>query len=121
MVHYPLCFCFYYLTVSLKKAILQVENRNALMQIINMYSGGGGITLLSPFSLGIIPYINASIFIDLLTQIVPSLEKLYQEEGEAGKRQIEFYKKGLSLVFAVGQVVLLISYIKPYLYDTRHV
>jgi preprotein translocase subunit SecY len=38
-----------------------------------MYSGGGGNTLLSPFSLGIIPFINASILIDLLTALFPIL------------------------------------------------
>lgn len=104
---------------ALRRTFLESENKAAFLQVLNMYSGAGSSTsLVNWFSLGIIPYINASIFIDLLTQIVPSLEKLYQEEGEAGKRQIEFYKKGLSLVFAVGQVVLLISYIKPYLYDT---
>ena len=40
---------------ALKKSFLQMENRNSIMQIINMYAGGGGTTLLSPFSLGIIP------------------------------------------------------------------
>jgi len=104
---------------ALRRTFLESENKAAFLQVLNMYSGAGSSTsLVNWFSLGIIPYINASIFIDLLTQIVPSLEKLYQEEGEAGKRQIEFYKKGLSLVFAVGQVILLISYIRPYLYDT---
>ena len=44
---------------ALKRSFLQLENRNAIMQIINMYSGGGGKTILSPFSLGIIPFINA--------------------------------------------------------------
>ena len=44
---------------ALKKSFLQLENRNSIMQIINMYSGGGGSTLVSPCSLGIIPFINA--------------------------------------------------------------
>merc|ERR1712178_585253 len=56
---------------ALKKSFLQLENRNSIMQIINMYSGGGGATLLSPFSLGIIPFINASILVDLLTALFP--------------------------------------------------
>ena len=49
---------------ALKKSFLQLDTNNSIMQIINMYSGGGGTTLLSPFSLGIIPFINASIIID---------------------------------------------------------
>jgi hypothetical protein len=83
-----------------------------------MYSGGGGITLLSPFSLGIIPFINSSILIDLLTALFPSLEKLQQEEGELGRKKLNFYKKIVTLLFAIGQSILLISYLKPYFYDT---
>ena len=103
---------------ALKKAFLQVENRNALMQIINMYSGGGGITLLSPFSLGIIPFINASILIDLLTALFPFLEKLQQEEGEVGRRKLLFYKKVVTLLFSIGQSIFLIFYLKSYFYAT---
>jgi preprotein translocase subunit SecY len=83
-----------------------------------MYSGGGGSTLLSPFSLGIIPFINASILIDLLTAIIPFLEKLQQEEGEVGRRKLLFYKKVLTLIFAIVQTVFLIFYLKTYFYST---
>ena len=103
---------------ALKKAFLQIENRNALMQVINMYSGGGGITLLSPFSLGIIPFINASILIDLLTALFPFLEKLQSEEGEVGRRKLLFYKKLLTLLFSIGQSIFLIFYLKSYFYST---
>jgi protein transport protein SEC61 subunit alpha len=54
----------------------------------------------------------------LLTTLVPSLEKLQQEEGEFGRKKLKFYKKLLTLLFAIGQSVLLISYLKPYFYDT---
>ena len=84
---------------ALKKSFSQLENRNSIMQIINMYAGGGGSTLLSPFSLGIIPFINASILVDLLTALFPSLEKLQSEEGETGRRKLTFYKKSLLLFF----------------------
>jgi preprotein translocase subunit SecY len=103
---------------ALKKSFLQLENKNAIMQIINMYSGGGGSTLLSPFSLGIIPFINASILVDLLTAIFPSLEKLQSEEGEAGRKKLTFYKKGLTFIFSIIQSVLLIVYLKSYFYNT---
>ena len=47
---------------ALKRSFFQLENKNAIMQIINMYSGSGGTNaLITPFSLGIIPFINASI------------------------------------------------------------
>ena len=101
---------------ALKKSFLQLDTRNSIMQIINMYSGGGGTTLLSPFSLGIIPFINASILIDLLTALFPALEKLQSEEGEAGKRKLTFYKKILTIVFSIVQSIFLIVYLKPYFY-----
>lgn len=103
---------------ALKKSFLQFNTQNSILQIINMYSGGGGITLLSPFSLGIIPFINSSILIDLLTALFPSLEKLQQEEGELGRKKLNFYKKIVTLVFAIFQSILLITYLKPYFYDT---
>jgi preprotein translocase subunit SecY len=99
---------------ALKRSFLQLDNRNALMQVINMYSGGGGITLLSPFSLGIIPFINASILIDLLTALFPFLEKLQSEEGEIGRRKLLFYKKILTLLFSIAQSVFLVFYLKSY-------
>lgn len=104
---------------ALKKSFLQLETRNSIMQIINMYSGGGGATLLSPFSLGIIPFINASILIDLLTALFPSLEKLQSEEGEAGKRKLTFYKKILTVIFSIIQSVVLIFYLKSYFYNVE--
>ena len=104
---------------ALKKSFLQLESRNSIMQIINMYSGGGGTTLLSPFSLGIIPFINASILVDLLTALFPTLEKLQSEEGESGRRKLLFYKKLLTLLFAIGQSGFLIFYLKDYFYNTE--
>ena len=103
---------------ALKRSFLELENKNSIMQIINMYSGSGGTNaLVTPFSLGIIPFINASILVDLLTAIIPSLEKLQQEEGEIGRRKILFYKKILTLLFAIAQSVFLIFYLKSYFYD----
>ena len=106
---------------ALKKTFLQGDSRNAIMQIINMYSGGGGATLLSPFSLGIIPFINASILIDLLTALFPSLEKLQSEEGELGKRKLLFYKKTLTLIFSIVQSAFLVLYLKPYFYNPNFI
>jgi len=103
---------------ALKKTFFQLENRNAIMQIINMYSGGG-TTLLTPFSLGIIPFINASILVDLLTALFPSLEKLQSEEGEAGRKKLAFYKKVVTLIFSSLQSGFLLFYLKSYIYNTE--
>jgi preprotein translocase subunit SecY len=102
---------------ALRKSLLQIENKNAIMQIMNMYSGSG-VSNLTPFSLGIIPFINASILLDLLVALFPSLEKLQSEEGEFGRRKIMFYKKIVTLIFAAFQSGLLIFYLQPYFYIT---
>lgn len=103
---------------ALKKSLTQLGNNNSIMQIINMYSGGG-TSILTPFSLGIIPFINASIIIDLLTALFPYLEKLQSEEGEMGRKKLTFYKKALTLFFSIVQTIFLINYIKSYVYNTE--
>lgn len=99
---------------ALRKSFLQFETNNSIMQILSMYTGGGGKTLLSPFSLGIIPFINASILIDLLTALFPSLEKLQLEE--TGRRQLTFYKKILTAILAFIQSYFLLNALKSYFY-----
>ena len=102
---------------AIQQSFSSLSTNNSLAQILSMYSGGGGVTLFSPFSLGIIPFINASILIDLLIAIIPSLEKLQTEEGELGRRKINLYKKILTLIFSIGQSIFLISYLKAYIYN----
>lgn len=106
---------------ALTKSFLQLENKNSMMQIISMYTGGGGggSTLVSPFSLGIIPFINASILVDLLTALFPALEKIQSEEGESGRRKLLFYKKLLTFFFAIIQSYFLFSYLKSYFFTTE--
>lgn len=102
---------------ALKKSFLQFgAANNSLLQILNMYSGSGGKTVLSPFSLGIIPFINASIVIDLLTALSSDLEKL--QSDEIGRRQLTYYKKIVTLFLAAIQSYFLISTLKPYFYRT---
>jgi preprotein translocase subunit SecY len=102
---------------ALQLAFSQFDPRNPLMQLVNMYSGGGGTnSLINPFSLGVIPFINASILIDLLTTILPNLEKLQSEEGELGRKKLAFYKKGATFLFALVQSIYLIYYLSPYFY-----
>ena len=102
---------------ALKRAFLQLDTRNSLFQVLTMYTGAGGKVLLSAFSLGIVPFINASILIDLLTALVPQLEKLQSEEGEKGRQQLFFYKKIVTFCFAIVQSFFLLSYLKEYIYE----
>jgi len=60
-----------------------------------------GSSFLGIGSLGILPYINSSIVIQLLTPIIPSLERLQKEEGELGRQQITRYTRYLTLGWAV--------------------
>lgn len=60
-----------------------------------------GSSYLGIGSLGILPYINSSIVIQLLTPLIPSLEKLQKEEGELGRQQISKYTRYLTLVWSI--------------------
>ena len=60
-----------------------------------------GSSFLGIGSLGILPYINASIIIQLLTSVLPNLEKLQKEEGELGRQKISRYTRYLTFVWAI--------------------
>ena len=60
-----------------------------------------GSSFLGIGSLGILPYINSSIIIQLLTPVIPSLERLQKEEGELGRQKINRYTKYLTLGWAL--------------------
>lgn len=78
------------------------------------YFTGRGLSTLGVFALGIIPYINASIIIQLLTAALPSLENLQKNEGEAGRRKIaqltRYVTLGLSLLQTTGIAILVSTY-----------
>ena len=72
-----------------------------ILGFLNLFSGGS-LSRLSLFALGIMPYITASIILQLLTVVVPSLERL-QKEGEVGQQKITQYTRYLTVVLAFGQ------------------
>ena len=72
---------------------------NSLYSLINLFSGGA-LLQLSIFALGIMPYITASIILQLLTVVIPRLEAL-KKEGAAGTAKITQYTRYLTLVLAV--------------------
>jgi preprotein translocase subunit SecY len=83
-----------------------------ILGFLNLFSGGS-LSRLSLFALGIMPYITASIILQLLTVVVPSLEKL-QKEGEVGQQKITQYTRyltvGLALMQSLGYVFLFRSF-----------
>lgn len=72
--------------------------------LLDVFSGGG-LQSLGIFALGILPYINASIAIQLLTAAIPSLEDLQKNEGEAGRRKISQITRYIALGVAILQSI----------------
>ena len=90
--------------------------QNTLINFLNIFSGGGFSTI-GMFALGIVPYINASIIVQLLTKIIPEVENLQKEEGEAGRRKITQITRYLTLAWAITQSLAIGFWIKPYVFD----
>lgn len=85
-------------------------NQGGITQLINTISGGA-FSRLSIFAMSITPYITASIVIQLLGMIIPSLEKLTKEGGEEGRNKINRYTKILTVVLALVEGLgLFLSY-----------
>jgi preprotein translocase subunit SecY len=91
------------------------DKAGTLFGLFDMFSGGA-LRRLSVMALGIMPYISASIILQLLTVVVPHLEKL-KKEGEAGRKKITRYTRygtvGLSLIQGMGIAVGLESMTSP--------
>ena len=81
-----------------------------VLQFLNLFSGGA-LTRFSVFALGIMPYITASIVIQLMTVVIPRLEAL-QKEGEAGYAKITQYTRYLTVVLAFLQSVAYILFFR---------
>lgn len=86
-------------TVALAR--LFESTRGSIVEVFNMFSGGA-LGRLSIFALGVMPYISASIIVQMLTAVIPSLEQM-KKEGESGRRKIGQYTRYLTLVLALFQ------------------
>ncbi|MFT5430853.1 MAG: preprotein translocase subunit SecY, partial [Myxococcota bacterium] len=80
-----------------------MQSATGFLGMFNMFSGGA-IEQLSIFALGIMPYISASIIIQLLTVVVPPLERL-NKEGEAGRKKINQYTRYGTVLLSIVQGV----------------
>ncbi len=81
-----------------------MNNTNGFAGLIDMISGGA-FSRFSVFAMSISPYITASIVIQLLAMIIPSLERLTKEGGETGRQKINKYTKMLTIVLALVEAV----------------
>jgi preprotein translocase subunit SecY len=95
---------------ALRQLIDNTQNAGGAAQLINLFSGGA-FTQLAVFALGIMPYITASIIMQLLTVVIPRLEE-WQQEGESGAKRINQITRYLTVGIAILQSTTLITVIQ---------
>ena len=87
-----------------------IAQGNNIIGFLDLFSGGA-LGTVSIFALGIGPFITASIIIQLVSVVIPSLEKLQKEEGEAGRRKLSQYTRLFTVVLAMFQSVVFMLYL----------
>jgi len=91
------------------------QNLNPLFSIARNLTGS---SFLAIGSLGILPYINSSIIIQLITPIIPEFEKLQKDEGELGRRKLSQYTRYLTFVWAIGlSTFISFGLLKPLIFN----
>ncbi len=83
------------------------QNQGTILGMFNMFSGGA-LERMSILALGIMPYISASIIMQMMTAVTPSLETL-KKEGEAGRRKISQYTRYLTVALATIQAFVMVA------------
>lgn len=83
--------------------------QNNIIGFLNLFSGGA-LGNVSIFALGIGPFITASIIVQLVSVVIPSLEKLQKEEGEAGRRKLAQYTRVFTVILAVFQSIIFMIF-----------
>ncbi len=87
----------------------RIAGGNNIIGFLDLFSGGA-LGKVSIFALGIGPYITAQIIMQLLSVVIPSLEKLQKEEGEAGRRKLSQYSRLFTVVLAAFQSIVFMAY-----------
>jgi len=90
------------------------QNKDTILGMFNMFSGGA-LERMSILALGIMPYISASIIMQLLSSVTPSLEQL-KKEGDAGRRKINQYTRYFTVVLATVQAFAMAASFSGYAY-----
>ncbi|MEI9945500.1 MAG: preprotein translocase subunit SecY [Chitinophagaceae bacterium] len=83
---------------------------NGILDLINTFAGGA-FNMASIFALGIMPYISASIFMQLMTVLVPKFQKM-QKEGDSGRKKINQYTRYLTVAVTFVQASAYVAYLK---------
>nr|BBK20563.1 secY-type transporter protein [Cryptomonas sp. SAG 977-2f] len=97
-------------------AFYQSTSNNPILNVLNIFSGGG-FASIGIFALGIVPYLNASIILQLAITSLPSLEKLQKEEGEAGRQTITQITRYVALAWSIMQSIGISFWIRPYVFN----
>jgi preprotein translocase subunit SecY len=95
---------------------IQDFQNTPIVGFLDIFSGGG-LKALGIFALGILPYINASIILQLLTAALPSLENLQKNEGEAGRRKIAQITRYVALGWAIIQSIGISLWVNNYAFQ----
>lgn len=90
--------------------------QNSFVNFLNIFSGGGFSTI-GIFALGIVPYINATLIIQLLIKVIPYLENLQKEEGDNGRQKLNQITRYLTLGWGIVQSIITTLWIKPYVFS----
>lgn len=90
--------------------VLRIAGSNDILGFLDLFSGGA-LGKVSIFALGIGPYITSSIIMQLMAVIVPALEKLQKEDGEAGRRKLSQYTRIFTVVLAIFQGLIFVGYL----------
>ncbi len=86
-----------------------LASQNNILGFLDLFSGGA-LGKVSIFALGIGPYITSSIIMQLMAVIIPALEKLQKEDGEAGRRKLSQYTRIFTVVLAAFQAVIFMGF-----------
>jgi preprotein translocase subunit SecY len=92
-------------------ALKRLFEDNAFLGLLNVFSGGG-LSNISIVLLGVAPYITASIIMQLLTTLVPSIERMYKEEGEQGRQKFNMITRWLTVPLAALQSFSMLSLLR---------
>lgn len=83
--------------------------QNNIIGFLDLFSGGA-LGKVSIFALGIGPYITSSIIVQLVSVVIPSMEKLQKEEGEAGRRKLAQYTRVFTVILAIFQSIIFMVF-----------
>ncbi|HLO37519.1 MAG TPA: hypothetical protein VK173_03455, partial [Lacibacter sp.] len=89
---------------------LNTKAKEGILGIFDSFAGGA-FSSASIFALGIMPYISASIFMQLMSILVPQLQKM-QKEGESGRKKINQWTRYLTVIVTIFQASAYVTYLK---------